>query len=370
MTGDEGYLRLLLGRLAAGEVMEADEAERLFGLIMAGQVSPVRLASILTALRARGETSAELLGAVTAVRQCMTALPSAPDGAIDVCGTGGDGLGTLNVSTAVAFVLAGLGIPVAKHGNRALSSRSGALDTLMTLGISSSDDLIELSSWLHEDNVAFLAAPVLHPAMRYASEVRRELGFRTLFNLIGPMCNPARVRRQLIGVYDPGWLDAVAGTLGELGSETVWVVHGDTDRGGTDEITLAGKAYISAWEQGGLHHHTITPEMASFERVSIGEIVGGDATHNAQVMHDMLLGASGPYRDTVIFNAAVAMHVAGYHSILSGERIDHERLRHNVRIAASAIDTGAAFSALERARQRTRRSENGASPATLLQKSG
>lgn len=339
----------VLHRLVAGERLDEDEAEALFSRIMQGEVEPVELAAILTALRMRGETEAELRGAVRAVRACMTALEDVPEGAIDVCGTGGDGLGTLNVSTAVAFVLAGLGVPVAKHGNRALSSRSGATDVLQMLGIEPEGDAALQSERLRRDGVAFLAAPLHHPAMRHAAGVRKALGFRTVFNLLGPLCNPARVRRQMVGVFDAVWLDTVARTLGALGGTCIWAVHGETDRGGADELTLAGPGRVSAWDEGDLRHFHLEPEMAGFPRRPIAELAGGAPGENATALRALLGGARGVYRDTVLLNAAVALHVAGVGPIVAQGRVCPAALKENVARAASSLDSGAAAAALKAA---------------------
>lgn len=344
-------IRAVVGRLAAGEVLDEASAERLFAEIMSGAVSPLSLSSILTAMRVRGESEAELRGAVRAVRSCMHAVDNVPERTIDVCGTGGDGLGTLNVSTAVAFVLAGLGVPVAKHGNRALSSRSGATDVLRELGVVPESDPEKLSRQLQDDGLIFLAAPLHHPAMRHAAEVRQTLGFRTLFNLLGPLCNPARVRRQFVGVFDSAWLDAVARTLGHLGSRCVWAAHGTTDRGGADELTLAGPSQISAWEDGALRQFSLDPDMAGLRASSIDALAGGDAADNARALRALLAGERGPYRDTVLLNAAVALHVAGAAPIVCKDQISSKDLRANVALAAEAIDTGAAAGALARAAQ-------------------
>ncbi|CAI9120823.1 anthranilate phosphoribosyltransferase [Brytella acorum] len=342
-------IRSLLRHVISGQTLDEVEAERFFFSVMAGSVPPVQLAAVLTALHMRGETEGELLGAVRAARRYMLAVEDAPEDAIDVCGTGGDGLGTLNISTATAFVLAGMGIPVAKHGNRALSSQSGATDVLQVLGIEPEMDPARQGRRLAEDGLAFLVAPAHHPAMRHAAEVRRALGFRTLFNLVGPLCNPARVKRQVIGVFDARWLDTVARTLGNLGSVCVWAVHGTTDQGGADELTLAGPSQISAWEGETLRRYVIEPAMAGLKECAIGAIAGGDPAYNADALRALLDGAPGAYRDTVLLNAAVALHVAGRFSILEGERISTARLTENAAFAARALDSGAALEAFRKA---------------------
>lgn len=351
METNAGSVTGTLRHLAEGRRLTREETEVLFTQIMQGNVPAEQLAAILMALRLRGETVDELSGAVRAVRACMTSLPFAPEDAMDVCGTGGDGLGTLNVSTAVAFVLAGLGVPVAKHGNRALSSRSGATDTLMALGIAPCDDLEEQARRLRDEHLAFLAAPLHHPAMRFAAPVRTTLGFRTIFNLIGPLCNPAQVRRQMIGIYDERWLRPVVETMASLGAERVWAVHGETDFGGSDEITLAGVSHIRAWDEGRFLELVLTPDMAGLARRPIADIAGGDPAHNAGKLLDMLSGQEGAYRDTVLLNAAVALHVSGRSTILENGTIVPTLLCRNIEIAANAIDSGLALSALVHAQQ-------------------
>lgn len=340
----------LLHKAAQGRQLDSHEAETAFHAIMAGEVDPVQLAAFLTALKLRGETFAELTGAVQAVRHHMTVLPDVPAGAIDVCGTGGDGLKTLNVSTAVAFVLAGLGVPVAKHGNRALSSATGATDVLEVLGIPPTDDLELQGRRLREDGLVFLAAPQHHPAMRHAAPVRKALGFRTLFNLLGPLCNPAQVRHQLIGVFDGNWCEPVARALGALGSLSVWVVHGSTEEGGSDELTLAGPSQVSAWQDDALFSFGIEPDMAGLAAAPISAIRGRDAQTNAAALLALLDGAGGAYRDTVLLNAAAALHVAGRGDIVKAGAIDVPAFRRNVGMAADSIDRGLARAALEAAR--------------------
>ncbi|MDL2172279.1 MULTISPECIES: anthranilate phosphoribosyltransferase [Asaia] len=370
MTMQSGRLKQVMSRLAEGRRLTGEETEALFTLIMQGEVPGEQLAAILMALRLRGETVDELSGAVRAVRACMTTLPDAPEGAMDVCGTGGDGLGTLNVSTAVAFVLAGLGVPVAKHGNRALSSRAGATDTLMALGIAPCEDLDEQARRLREGRLAFLAAPLHHPAMRHAAPVRGALGFRTIFNLIGPLCNPAEVRRQMIGIYDQRWLRPVIETLASLGAECVWAVHGETDLGGSDEITLAGLSHIHAWDEGRFLDLVLTPDMAGLPHRPIAAIAGGDPAHNASKLLDMLSGQEGAYRDTVLLNTAVALHVSGRFPILENASIVPTLLRRNVEVAAHAIDTGLALSALVQAQKQAPDSAVAVHPSHLIQTSG
>ncbi|POS61277.1 anthranilate phosphoribosyltransferase [Parasaccharibacter apium] len=349
MGGQEKPFASFLRKVAARKELDVSEAEQAFRLIMQGAVSDIELAAFLTALQMRGETVEELSGAVQAVRQSMQALQKVPDDTVDVCGTGGDGLGTLNVSTATAFVLAGLGVSVAKHGGRALSSRAGATDVLEALGIPADADHARQEKRLRQENLAFLAAPFHHPAMRVAAPVRKQLGFRTLFNLLGPLCNPARVRRQLVGVFDEVWCRPVARVLGELGAVSAWVVHGHTDEGGIDELTLAGPTHNDVWENGEIISFDLTPEMAGLPHYGIAALKGGDPICNAQRMRALFAGETGCYRDTVLLNAAVGLHVAGRGNLLESGRLSVPALRRNVAEAARSLDEGLARKALIRA---------------------
>jgi anthranilate phosphoribosyltransferase len=290
------------------------------------------------AMRVRGETVAELTGAVRAMRARMSGV-AAPPGAIDVCGTGGDNAGTLNVSTAVTFVVAACGVPVAKHGNRALSSRTGGADVLAALGVNVDVPLERLPGILREVGCAFLFAPRHHPSMRHAAGPRVELGTRTIFNLLGPMANPAGVRRQFTGVFSPDWARPMAETLGRLGTEAAWIVHG----AGLDELTLAGESHVVALRDGSVREFRLTPEDAGLSPAPLDAISGGEAVQNAAALRALLEGASGAYRDTVLFNAAAALVVADRAGTL----------REGVAAAAAAVDSGAALGALERLRRET-----------------
>ncbi|QDH15781.1 anthranilate phosphoribosyltransferase [Oecophyllibacter saccharovorans] len=360
--GDEQAFSAVLRRLVQGATLTSAESTEIFGQIMKGCVPESQLAAFLTALAVRGETEEELLGAVRALRGQMRPLSpragadSAAEqgGVVDVCGTGGDGLGTLNVSTATAFVLAGLGVPVAKHGGRALSSRSGATDVLEKLGIPPEADMKRQARRLAETGLVFLAAPFHHPAMKQAAAVRKALGFRTLFNLLGPLCNPANVTRQLVGVFSRAWCDPVANVLETLGSHSVWVVHGETEEGGIDELTLAGPSFASVREQGRQFTLTLHPEMAGLKSQPVSALRGGDVRENARRLEALLQGEKGCYRDTVLFNAAVGLHVAGRETVLAGEVISPHALQRNVALAAACLDSGRAYEALQRARESVR----------------
>ena len=257
-------LKPFIARLAAGDTLTDSDAETAFDIIMSGEATPAQIGALLMAMRVRGETVPEITGAVRAMRARMAAVTAPPD-AIDVCGTGGDASGTLNVSTAVTFVVAGCDVPVAKHGNRALSSRTGGADVLAALGVNVDVPLERLSDILRAANCAFLFAPRHHPSMRHAAGPRVELGTRTIFNLLGPLANPARVRRQLTGVFAPEWAAPMAETLGRLGTETAWIVHGQ----GLDELTVAGENQVTAWERGKLRKFFVSPEDAGLPRAPV-----------------------------------------------------------------------------------------------------
>ena len=325
-------LKPVLARLASGETLDAAEAEDAFGTIMAGAATPAQIAGLLMAMRVRGETVAELVGAVRAMRARMSAVP-APEGAVDLCGTGGDNAGTLNVSTAATFVLAGCGVPVAKHGNRALSSRTGGADVLTELGVNVDVPLERLPSAMASAGCMFLFAPRHHAALRHAAGPRVELGTRTIFNLLGPLANPAGVRRQLTGVFDAGWLRPMAETLGALGTERAWLVHGM----GLDELTVAGPSQVVELRGGQLRQFTVEPEEAGLPRAPLDDIRGGDPAENARALLDVLAGVPGPYRNTVLLNAAAGLVVA--------DRV--HTLRDGVAQAAHALDSGAARRALD-----------------------
>ena len=325
----------MIARLATGHTMTEAEAEAAFGIIMSGEATPAQIAGMLMMMRLRGETVAELSGAVRAMRARMTAVAAPPD-AIDVCGTGGDAAGTLNVSTAVTFVLAGLGVPVAKHGNRALSSRAGGSDVLTALGVNVDVPLERLPQMLAAANCMFLFAPRHHAALRHAAGPRVELGTRTIFNLLGPLANPAGVTRQLTGVFNPAWARPMAETLSALGTSHAWLVHGH----GLDELSVAGENRVVTLADGRLGERIVTPEEAGLPRAPVEAIRGGDAAENAAALVALLDGAPGPYRDTVVLNGAAALVVAG--------RTD--TLMDGAAQAAMSLDSGAAKAALERLR--------------------
>lgn len=336
MSGAQDEFGAMLKRAASGERLAAAEAASAFAAMMSGSVSEIRMAAFLTALAVRGPSVPEIVGAARAMRAAMTKV-EAPRNAIDVCGTGGDGAGTLNVSTATAFVVAACGVPVAKHGNRAMSSRTGAADVLETLGIPINLDAESARRSLVKPGFAFLFAPSYHPAMKNVGPVRRDLGFRTVFNLLGPICNPAGVQRQLIGIYARDWLEPVAHVLADLGTEKAWIVHGAD---GLDEMSTTGPTRVAMLEDGQVTVRDIVPEDAGIPRATLAALKGGTAEDNARAIRELLGGAKSAFRDIVLLNSAAALVVAGSAS----------NLREGVARAAEAIDSGRAANALEQAR--------------------
>ncbi|HUZ12562.1 MAG TPA: anthranilate phosphoribosyltransferase [Caulobacteraceae bacterium] len=323
----------LLARLADGATLTEADAESFFAACLRGEPTPAQVAAALTAMRLRGETVGEITACARALRRAAVTLKH-PYQVIDVCGTGGDGAHTLNVSTAVALVCAGAGLKVAKHGNRAISSRSGGADVLMALGVNISAGLDQQRRALDEANVCFLFAPAHHAAIRHVLPIRQELGFRTIFNLLGPLSNPAGAQRQLLGVYEPRWVEPVARVLGALGSQRAWVAHGD----GLDELTTTGTTQVAEWRDGAVRLFQVTPEAVGLPRAARSDLVGGDPGANAQAMAELLDGRPGPYRDIVLLNAAAALLVS--------DRA--ETLREGVALAAAAIDEDRARRALQR----------------------
>ncbi|HKD22784.1 MAG TPA: anthranilate phosphoribosyltransferase [Rhizomicrobium sp.] len=322
----------VLQRLAAGEKLSQEMAARAFASLMAGDVPPIRMAAFLTALAVRDATVEEITGGVRAMRHAMRKV-EAPRDAIDLCGTGGDGHGTLNVSTAAAFVVAACGVPVAKHGNRNMSSRTGTADVLEALGVRIDLAPQAAEYCLREVGLCFLFAQTYHPAMKHVAPIRRELGFRTVFNLLGPLSNPAGVRRQLIGVYSRDWLVPVAHVLAKLGSEKAWIVHGSD---GLDEMTTTGVSHIAVLEDGKVSTMTVAPQDVGLEHATLASLKGGIPEDNADAIRRLLGGTKGAFRDIVLLNAGAALVVA-----------DVARdLKDGIAQAAKAIDSGAAANVL------------------------
>ncbi len=292
----------------AGQPLGAADTKRLFDAIFTGRLSEDEIIAYLAATADRKPTVDELVGAVTSMRHHMRSI-AAPPGAIDLCGTGGDGLGTLNISTAVSFVVAACGVPVAKHGNRSASSRSGAADVLEALGVNINLDPDAAAAVLAEAGLVFLFAQTYHPAMKHVGAARKQIGRRTIFNLLGPLASPARVTRQLVGVFSSDWLVPYAEALKALGSSHAWIVHG---RDGLDELSISGPTQIAVLEQGAVTTREVTPEDAGLARRPLAEIAGGDAAHNAAALRHLLEGdAPGAYHQIVLLNAAAALIVAG-----------------------------------------------------------
>ncbi len=334
-------LRPILGRVAAGATLTAEQTETAFDLLMQGVATPTQIGGLLMALRVRGETVDEIVGAVRAMRAHMVPV-TAPEGVIDTCGTGGDGAHTFNISTAVAFVVAGCGVPVAKHCNRAMSSRSGGADVLEALGVNIETPIEDAGGIIAEGGVGFLFAPRHHGAMKHVGPSRRELGTRTLFNLLGPLSNPAGARRQLLGVFAPHWLVPVAEVLRTLGSERAWVVHGSD---GLDELTTTAHSHVAELSDGVVTCFEVNPEEIGLSRASVDDLKGGDAKDNAAALRALLLGKTGPYRDIVVLNAAAALLVAGRAGTLP----------RGAEMACASIDSGAAAQRLESLVQLTNR---------------
>ncbi|MFI4935895.1 MAG: anthranilate phosphoribosyltransferase [Caulobacterales bacterium] len=330
----------LLAKLADGATLTEEDAESFFSACLRGEPTPAQVAAAVTAMRMRGETVGEITASARAMRRAAVVLEH-PYQVIDVCGTGGDGTHTFNISTAVALVGAGAGLKVAKHGNRAISSRSGGSDVLAKLGVNIQATLEQQRRALDEANLCFLFAPAHHGAMRHVLPIRQELGFRTIFNLLGPLSNPAGAQRQLLGVYDSRWVEPLARVLGALGTERAWVVHGE----GLDEMTTTGRTQVAEWRDGAVRLFNIAPEAVGLARASLSDLTGGDPAANAQAIGDLLAGQTGPYRDIVLLNTAAALLVA--------ERV--ETLREGVDLAAVAIDEGRAKRALERLIEATNR---------------
>jgi anthranilate phosphoribosyltransferase len=326
--------KALIAKVATGASLTREEAAGAFDRMMSGEATPSQMGGLLMALRVRGETVDEITGAVTTMRSKMLGV-KAPAGAVDVVGTGGDASGSFNISTCAAFIVAGAGVPVAKHGNRALSSKSGAADVLQALGVKIDLDAEKVGTCIRDAGIGFMFAPAHHPAMKNVGPTRVELGTRTIFNLLGPLSNPASVKRQMIGTFSRQWIEPMAQVLKNLGSESVWVVHGSD---GLDEITTVGPTIVAALENGVIRTFEISPEDAGLERAKPEALRGGDAEHNAKALLDVLKGKLSPLRDVSILNAAAALIVAG----------KAKDLRQSATLAAKSIDSGEAESRLDR----------------------
>jgi anthranilate phosphoribosyltransferase len=326
--------KALIAKAATGASLSREEAARGFDRMMSGEATPSQMGALLMALRVRGETVEEITGAVTVMREKMLRVAAPPD-AIDVVGTGGDASGSYNISTCAAFIVAGAGVPVAKHGNRALSSRSGSADVLAALGVKIELAPDAVGRCISEAGIGFMFAPAHHPAMKNVGPTRVELGTRTIFNLLGPLSNPAGVKRQMVGVFSRQWVEPLANVLKNLGSESAWVVHGSD---GLDEVTSAGPTHVAALENGTVRNFEIAPEDVGVARAMPEMLRGGDAEENARALLDVLRGKQGAFRDVALMNAAAGLIVAGR----------AKDLKQGFALAAKSIDSGEAEGRLDR----------------------
>ena len=323
----------LIGKVATGASLTRAEAELAFDNILSGEVTPSQMGAFLMALRVRGETVDEITGAVTAMRAKMTRV-NAPAGAIDIVGTGGDGAGTYNVSTLASIITAACGVPVAKHGNRAASSQSGASDVLGALGVGIGVTPAAVEACLKEARIGFMMAQSHHLAMRHVGPTRVELGTRTIFNILGPLSNPAGVKRQVVGTFSASLLQPMAEVLRNLGSEKVWLVHGSD---GLDELTTTGPTQVVALDKGDITSFSVTPEDAGLARAKTEDLKGGNPDFNAQALRAVLAGEKGAYRDIALLNAAAALVVAD----------KAKTLKEGVAMGAKALDDGSAKATLD-----------------------
>ena len=311
-----------------------EKAEKVFQIIMEGEATDIQIASFLTALSTRGESTEEI-AAVTSVMRSKSEIISTPINAIDIVGTGGDGKGTLNISTSSAFVVAGTGVPVAKHGNRNISSRSGAADVLSAIGVNTYTKPEITQKILNDLGICFMMAPIYHPAVKYVMPVRQELGIRTIFNIVGPLTNPGRVKRQLTGAYKSSLLKPMAETLKNLGTEFAWLVHGSD---GSDELSISGPSKVVELSNGRITEFEITPQEANLPIHKVDTIMGGTPEENASQLKEILNGKKNGYRDAVLLNSAAALYIAGKVSSLPA----------GTELAAHSIDTGSALIKLEK----------------------
>ena len=328
------FFKPLIAKIAAGATLTRAEAAAAFDAMLSGEATPSQMGGFLMALRVRGESVEEITGAVAAMRAKMVEV-KAPADAIDIVGTGGDNSGSFNVSTLASIITAACGVPVAKHGNRAASSRSGAADTLAALGVKIGLSAAGVESCLREAGLGFMMAPSHHAAMRNVGPTRVELGTRTIFNLLGPLANPAGVRRQLIGVFSAAWLEPLAEVLRNLGSERVWITHG---MDGLDEITTTGPTNVVELKNGSIRAFDVTPEEAGLARAKPTALRGGDPEHNAEALLKVLDGGGGAYRDIALLNAGAALVIAGKAA----------SLKEGVGLGDAAIRCGAARRTLDR----------------------
>lgn len=334
MTDALTELKPFLAKASDGQVLSFEEAREAFECIMSGRAAPAQIAGFLVALRMRGEHVDEISGAVEVIRS--KALPiSAPEDAMDIVGTGGDGSGTLNISTATAIVAAACGIPIAKHGNRALSSKSGAADVLTAMGVNLDADFVLIEEAIRDAGIGFMMAPRHHESFKYVGPVRVELGIRTVFNILGPLCNPAGVKRYLIGVFSQEWVRPMAEVLNNLGCERAWVVHGADH---LDELSTTGSNYICEVKDGQVKEFNLSPEEAGLPLATLEDLKGGDGQYNAERLQALLDGQKDAYRDIVLLGTGAALMIA--------ERA--ENIAQGVEMAADAIDSGQARATLDK----------------------
>jgi len=324
----------LIAKVADGHALSPEEAREAFEVILSGSATPSQLGGFLMALRVRGESIAEVTGAVATMRSKMVPVKTSAD-VMDIVGTGGDNSGSYNISTCTAIVVAGCGVPIAKHGNRSLSSKSGAAEALAELGVNIDIDAARIADCIRKAGIGFMFAPLHHAAMKHVGPTRMELGTRTIFNLLGPLTNPAGARRQMVGVFARKWVEPVAEALKELGSEKAWVVHGSD---GMDEITTTGPTHVCELKDGTLRSFEISPQDAGLPLADPKDLKGGLPSENARALREVLAGTKNAYRDIVLFNAAASLLVA--------EKVDE--LKAGVDMAANAIDSGNAADTLEK----------------------
>ena len=325
-------LKPLIAKAANGQALSRAEAREAFNIMMSGEATPSQIAGLLMALRVRGETVDEITGAVEIMREKMLRV-AAPADAIDIVGTGGDASGSYNISTCAAFIAAGAGLKVAKHGNRALSSKSGAADVLMALGVKIDIAPETISHCITQAGLGFMFAPAHHSSMKFVGPTRVELGTRTIFNLLGPLSNPAGVRRQVTGVYSKAWVEPLAQVLKNLGTEAAWICHGE---GGMDEIVPSGTTWISELKGGAIRSFELTPESAGLTRSKPDDLKGGDAAHNAEALRAVLDGKPSAFADAALMTAGAAL-------IVAGKETD---IKHATAHARDAVQSGAAKKAL------------------------
>ena len=327
-----------ISKVVEGQDLTESEAVQVMETIMSGEATPAQIGSFITALRMKGETIEEIAGCAQVMREKATRIPTRHPFVVDTCGTGGDGAHTFNISTVAAFVVAGAGVPVAKHGNRSVSSKCGSADVLRELGVNVEADTTTVSRCLDEVGIGFLFAPMLHSAMKYAIGPRREIGIRTIFNVLGPLTNPAGAQAQVLGVYHADLVEPLARVLQHLGSHAAFVVHGDD---GLDEITTTTTTYVSELRDNMVRSYTLDPAEYGISYAAAEDLRGGDASENAQIALDILQGETGPRRDVVLLNAAAALIVAG----------KANDLRDGIQMAAESIDSGAALQKLHALRE-------------------